>query len=100
MAVTGYMTALAPTNGSLSHQERKRTCVYAANSGIAWSSTIAGPGTARRRRFVANTAWTDHIIWSAIRLPLLIGVRAVYFWRTELRTVRPSRSRQHPDFAA
>lgn len=46
---------------------------------------LAGYTLSRHDRFVARTAWADHIIWPQVWIGMLAGLAAVYFWRRAIR---------------
>jgi len=45
---------------------------------------LAGYTLDRHERFVAQTSWAAHVIWSQVGFGLLAAFVAVYFWRRAL----------------
>ena len=42
----------------------------------------------RHDRFIAQTAWTDGVIWSQVWVGLIAAALAVVLWRRALRSIR------------
>ena len=42
----------------------------------------------RHDRFVAQTAWTDGVIWSQVWIGVTVAAFAVVLWRQALRSIR------------
>lgn len=45
----------------------------------------AGYTLDRHTRFVADTRWTGHVIWSEVGIGLVAALVAAFFWRRAVR---------------
>jgi hypothetical protein len=57
----------------------------ATAAGIFFLATgVAGYTLSKHDRFVAQTRWANHVIWSQVGFGALTGLLAVYLWRRAL----------------